>query len=658
MTRGSSVSPAVVLAPVFIGLLAYGFNACRTVYFGDSAELAAAAATLGVAHPPGYPLYLLLGRLVAACVPGEPALGVNLLSGLAAAATAGAAAALALFLGARPLAAATAGLFVVGSRMIWSQAVVAEVYTLNAALATGVLLALAADEQRPRNDFRALLMAAYLLGLGLAHHLSIVYVGLAAFVLLAARRRAPWRAIVPAGVLAGTALSLYAVLVVRSRLDPPLDWGNPETLSRLIDHVTARPYHFLVGKLRGPDALERLGKIAAQLATDLHPAFIALAGLGFASLRRRPAWLFALVIFVIALVAHAVVYGIPDIGGHLLPAAVVLAIATALGLDVVARALERALSRPASRVSDARATAPRAAALVYLAAVVPILLNFGNADRSKHRSAHEFGENLLASLPPGATLLAEGDNQVFILAYFVAARGARPDVTVIDREGNLLSDFYGARGEHAPPPASDFNRLRLKVENEQLAKWFAVDPDRPVYSSGRTNLPDVGPFLQETSGLLMRIRPRGTPPSAPPSDPWAGIHTRAIENDARNGDPLTREVAARYWVRRGEAAFERSDRAAVTAAFDSALALAPQNADLCSYMGAFYAQNDMLDEAIPLLERAVEENPLSVRGWTNLGLALIKMGRRDEGKAALRESLRIQPDQEQIVAILRQLRGG
>jgi len=51
----------------------------------------------------------------------------------------------------------------------------------------------------------------------------------------------------------------------------------------------------------------------------------------------------------------------------------------------------------------------------------------------------------------------------------------------------------------------------------------------------------------------------------------------------------------------------------------------------------------------------VRQNPLSVRGWTNLGLALVKSGKRPEGLAALRESLRIQPDQGGVQATVRQL---
>jgi len=34
-----------------------------TVCTGDSGELITASSTLGIAHPPGYPLYVLLGKI-------------------------------------------------------------------------------------------------------------------------------------------------------------------------------------------------------------------------------------------------------------------------------------------------------------------------------------------------------------------------------------------------------------------------------------------------------------------------------------------------------------------------------------------------------------------------------------------------------------------
>ena len=60
----------------------YLATVCPTVPFGDGGELIAAADSLGVAHPPGYPLYTTLGWGALHVLPGEPALRMNLLSAL------------------------------------------------------------------------------------------------------------------------------------------------------------------------------------------------------------------------------------------------------------------------------------------------------------------------------------------------------------------------------------------------------------------------------------------------------------------------------------------------------------------------------------------------------------------------------------------------
>ncbi len=50
-------------AALVAGLLLFGLGARPGLHVGDSPELAAVAATFGVAHPPGYPLYSLLTGL-------------------------------------------------------------------------------------------------------------------------------------------------------------------------------------------------------------------------------------------------------------------------------------------------------------------------------------------------------------------------------------------------------------------------------------------------------------------------------------------------------------------------------------------------------------------------------------------------------------------
>src|SRR3989337_1123896 len=82
-----------LLEAAAIGLLAfvvYAAGACPTIYVGDSGELVAAVHTLGIPHPSGYPLYVLLGKLWTLVVPaGSIAFRMSLFSAACAGATTG-----------------------------------------------------------------------------------------------------------------------------------------------------------------------------------------------------------------------------------------------------------------------------------------------------------------------------------------------------------------------------------------------------------------------------------------------------------------------------------------------------------------------------------------------------------------------------------------
>jgi len=63
-----------------ISLSVYLFTLCPTIYLEDSAEFVTAAATLGIPHPSGYPLYVLLGKLFTFLPVGDIVWRINMMS--------------------------------------------------------------------------------------------------------------------------------------------------------------------------------------------------------------------------------------------------------------------------------------------------------------------------------------------------------------------------------------------------------------------------------------------------------------------------------------------------------------------------------------------------------------------------------------------------
>src|SRR5688572_14114962 len=87
--RRSAVSGAMALLTAFLTLAVYGLTMARTITWrnggADGGELAAAAWVGGVAHPPGYPLYLTLVRVFQLVPVGDVAFRATLFSVLCAA---------------------------------------------------------------------------------------------------------------------------------------------------------------------------------------------------------------------------------------------------------------------------------------------------------------------------------------------------------------------------------------------------------------------------------------------------------------------------------------------------------------------------------------------------------------------------------------------
>ena len=110
----------------------YAAGACRTIYVGDSGDLVAAVATLGIPHPSGYPLYVLLGKLWITLLPiGSVAFRMSLFSAFFGALACGLFYAMARRQGLSAAAGLLGALCLAFAPSFWSEATVQRVYTLN-----------------------------------------------------------------------------------------------------------------------------------------------------------------------------------------------------------------------------------------------------------------------------------------------------------------------------------------------------------------------------------------------------------------------------------------------------------------------------------------------------------------------------------------------
>lgn len=473
-SRARDLAVGAGLSVAFLAV--YAATMCRTVFWYDSAEFATAAYVLGIPHPPGYPLYTLVGH-VFTWLPMEPAAAVNLMSAVFGAVSVGLLYAVLRTIDVSRVGAGFGAAVLGAGHLFWSNAVVAEVYTpgIAALLAVVLLLlrGLASDRALP------IVVGAGLAGLGLGLHMSLATCG-AGFALLAAslglridsvrgmrqiasRAQLRRRAAVAAGCLGAAALGscIFLYLPWRSSMDPPLDFGNVEDWDRFVWAITGGNYKHLFGveQTFAERALHIAGSLASQL-TWLGLA-LALGGVG-ALVRRRPLVAAALMLMAIGNVWFFFDYRVHDLEVFFLPTTAVLAALAGVGADAALRALPR-FQRLAS------------GALCAVPAFM-VLANYHAVDMSGFREAEAYGDELVELLPEHAVIVTftsppEWQHSA-VFQYYQLVRGERRDVQIVTTpSASWLARLIGSgRAVYLYHP----------VPHVAHGSFF-VDPEGPLY---------------------------------------------------------------------------------------------------------------------------------------------------------------------------------
>jgi hypothetical protein len=480
------MSPLLVAILVFF---VYFWTMNPTVAGGDSGELMCVAHTLGVAHPPGYPLFILITKL------GEvifQLLFTGMTVGFAQNLTqvvVSVGAAVVLYDGISILvqcrASAVLGTSIFSfSSLVWSYAVQTEVFALNNFLCAA-LLNLAIRYQRQMMTEKALLLstlAALVSGLALANqHSSVVFVVplvLWCFIASPSQFRRPSN-LIRVSMAFFLGLSVYLFLPISATYYPSMNsWGSVNEVRGFLTHLLRREYgtfslasqeadyrkadFWFMSKLYLQDTAKQTNGIGTLLA-----AIGVITGLTSKELvpRKICRLFFALWVgyctFFNSLsnlpVEQPLFFGVQQ--RFWMQPLLLVSIFAAVGF-----------SRVASRLSP-RSRFAITAVLISL----HIARSFDHSNESNNVYIRDFGRTLLAGLPNGSLLLTKGDLMLNSARYVQCVDGFRSDVVILDQE-LLTYEWY--------------NKRLAQLHPEIPLRGIAYHPYRPNHYDIRTFLED------------------------------------------------------------------------------------------------------------------------------------------------------------------------
>ena len=617
-------------------LVVYLMTLCRTVTAEDSGELAAAAVTLGVPHPPGYPLWVLLGHLSSYLPAASPVHAVGYLSAFMGAATCWLVHLTCREAGLQPSTSLLGSLLLAFSSTFWSQATVVEVYTLNSALLVAQLLFLLRLANTRKGSYLVGLAAVW--GLALANHymLTLVvtpalaaYFGVALQTQLsqagdadrASMRKALVRSLPLAGLAVVGALTTYAYLPWAASREPLMNWGDPSTLENLWAHVSRRAYRSL-----------ELAESVTLGTKVLFVGFFVREGM-----RQFSPWIVLAVLLPSALPAtlRRLLVGVILLNGpvlllvlrfqftaenrlrveeYFIPSWVCLSI-------LIAGGLARLMTDWKERWRWG------------LALLLPLSLmvaGWRNHDLHDFTLVEDVNRAILNDVPDRAVYFAGPDYLTFPMVYLQAVEGLRKDVILGDITGSpspRLREHLEARG--APFPDAD---LTLKAAQELLL----AHSDRPLLFGNRAAVKlRKGVGLEPWSGVYLLTGERTTiPDSRPPPPPLL------TDLDGHpSWTPLDRALAAGQLLIRAEIQYRALNHERAGESFERAASLCHDQPKCLGNVWTQAAESRHTSLAAGGLHATLRLDPAYERARKNLVRLLWYSGRRADSLRMLRGAL-------------------
>ena len=466
----------------FFVFIIYMFTLAPSVVQIDSGELATVQATLGIAHPTGYPLFTMLGYIFSLIpLPFTKIFQLNILAAIYCSAAVGVFTytikycldnlssfktrksikkeqskkekkkskeqnstekAIEIPEYFKLLTAVFGGLTLAFSRTFWFQGTSVEVYSLHLLLITLVLLfLLKAYVKSFENDkLSHWLVFSFFLSLGFTNHLTTLMILPGTAYLYFSRYKfntASFKKLALMILLFAAVLAaVYSYLPLRASQNPILNWGNPVDWERIYRHITGRQYQVWLFT-----SFDSAGKQFSHFWSILPFEFfvgvvLALIGLFVSIFKSRVLAWFILITFVFTLL-YSINYDIHDIDSYFLLSFVMLAFFAAFG---------------ALKILEMK-TLQKNLAIIILAVVIAIQLffNFRDVNQSNVHTYEDYTKAVMNTVPENSIIFSyQWDYFISASYYYQFIENYRRDITIIDKELLRRSWYYNQINSHDP----------------------------------------------------------------------------------------------------------------------------------------------------------------------------------------------------------------
>jgi tetratricopeptide (TPR) repeat protein len=595
----------------------------------DSGELITAAYTLGVAHPPGYPLWCILGKIFTIIIPfGTIAFRINFMSVFFAAATI-----FFLFLVIRKqtknrVIAASVSLLFGFSFEFWSQGNIAEVYTLNCFFIAICLFLLQLWKEKRSN--RILYFLALMCGLGCTNHhtmapLSILF---AFYIFFKSRRRSPlsFKVTGIACLFFILALSIYLYLPIRSQANPYMNWGQPDTIKKSFQHVLRSQYKIPSDVVNvGPGyqrTWKRFGKQMIVYASAFVKQFtwglfwLPILGLWIHFRKKCFEFYLLLSIFLLTSIGFIIFSNfMPDAEGInandflFIPSYMMAALWMSTAMHWLWEICRKKINwRPL----------PAAAVMTALLLPIPNLLsNFHTNDKSNYYYSIDFGHALINTTTEGAIIFPQGDHKIFPLLYLQGVLGMRPDVTIANKYGHIDKHLYPGLINQVKKDGGNIERIpRGVIEKHIILK----NPNRPIYFTDYRNMNDLPEYQLIPEGLLYRVIRKYDLPGYQKKvsvEYWEKYKFRNFTDYDRSNEYTARLIIMEYHIMRAQSYFEEHKSKEAFRHLEKVKELAGGRHKILNNTGNIVARRGFFKKALEFFERSLSIAPNNLTAMNN-----------------------------------------